>query len=222
MDEDDRPPGRSWWIDALDPVENLRALSDARAFGRRAAEQLADRMAGDGAGAGGNGDGGEQGGPELDALLRRLRADSLRAADLWADLVDGAAAMIGAVASRVPGLGDGAAGRDDDVVLGPVAPGGVARRVFWIDNPAAAPIDDVRPHCGPLRCSDGAELPGAVTFDPMALAPLPARSRCGVEVVVAIPADAAPGRYVTMVLVTNLPAVALPLCVAVAVDEGTG
>ena len=44
MDEDDRPPGRSWWIDALNPMENLRALSDARSFGRRAAEELADRM----------------------------------------------------------------------------------------------------------------------------------------------------------------------------------
>jgi hypothetical protein len=221
MDEDDRPPGRSWWIDALNPVENLRALSDARSFGRRAAEELADRMV-EGPGAGVDGDGAGQGGPELDALLRRLRADSLRAADLWADLVDGAAAMIGAVASRVPGLGNGAAGRDDDVVLGPVAPGGVARRVFWIDNPAAAPVDDVRPHCGPLRASDGAELIDAVAFDPVLLAPLPARSRCGVEVVVTIPGDAAPGRYLTMVLVTNLPAVALPLSVAVAVDEGTG
>ena len=169
-----------------------------------------------------DGDGNSQGGPELDALLRRLRADSLRAADLWADLVDGAAAMIGAVASRVPGLGNGAAGRDDDVALGPVAPGGVARRVFWIDNPAAAPVDDVRPHCGPLRSSDGAELIDAVAFDPVLLAPLPARSRCGVEVVVTIPGDAAPGRYLTMVLVTNLPEVALPLSVAVAVDEGTG
>jgi len=221
MDEEDRPPGRSWWIDALNPVENLRALSDARAFGRRAAEDLADRMT-TGPSDGGNGDRAEPGGPELDALLRRLRSDSLRAADLWADLVDGAAAMIGALAGRVPGLRDSAAAPDDDVVLGPVAPGGVARRVFWIDNPAAAAIDDVRPHCGPLRCSDGTELIDAVTFDPAVLAPLPARSRCGVEVVVTIPPGASPGRYLTVVLVANLPEIALPLRVAVAVAEGTG
>src|SRR5215212_2540493 len=105
MDEDDRPPGRSWWIDALDPAENLRALRDARAFGRRAAEELADRVAPAGPSDGGGADRADDaGGPELDALLRRLRNDSLRAADLWADLVDGAAAMIGAVAARVPGL----------------------------------------------------------------------------------------------------------------------
>ena len=43
-DDRDRSVNRPWWVDALDPVENLRALANVQDFGRIAAEELADRL----------------------------------------------------------------------------------------------------------------------------------------------------------------------------------
>src|SRR4051812_39183988 len=42
----DRPADRSWLTDALAPIENLRVLTDAAAFGRHAGEELPDRLLG--------------------------------------------------------------------------------------------------------------------------------------------------------------------------------
>jgi len=39
-DDRDRSVNRPWWVDALDPVENLRALANVQDFGRIAAEVL--------------------------------------------------------------------------------------------------------------------------------------------------------------------------------------
>ena len=147
--DDERSATGFWWADALNPVENLRALKDVRQFGRRTAEELADRVFA--AGTAGRTDGSDSR-PEtdLDALMRRLRADSVRAADLWSDLFDGAASMVGALAARAPGASSGAS-NPRDLDLGPVLPGDRTSAVFWVHNSSALSIAEVRPHCGPLR-----------------------------------------------------------------------
>jgi hypothetical protein len=213
--DDQRPPPRSWWVDALNPIENLRTLADIQQFGRRAAEDLADRLLTPDL------PDGRQEPPrrseaELDALMRRWRADSALAADLWSNLIEGAAAMISIVAARIPGVGPEAAPDRRDIELGPASPGDVASAVFWVHNSSATAVNDVRPHCSPPRSHQGEEL-GAevVSFDPAVFDPLPARSSCGVEVKVAVPPTASPGTYATVVLVSNVPALYLPLNVAV-------
>jgi hypothetical protein len=79
-DDRDRPVNRPWWVDALDPVENLRTLANVQDFGRLAAEELADRLL-----AGGDG---RPGGPgkdapdaDLEQLARRLQAEAVRAGE---------------------------------------------------------------------------------------------------------------------------------------------
>jgi hypothetical protein len=67
-----------------------------------------------------------------------------------------------------------------------------------------------------LRAHTGVELPAAILhFDPVALAPLPGRSSCGLEVHCETPAGTPPGRYVTMILASGLPGLHLPLIVVV-------
>jgi hypothetical protein len=213
--DDERSAPGYWWADALNPVENLRALKDVRQFGRRTAEDLADRVFA--AGASGRTSDGSDGRPEtdLDALMRRLRADSVRAADLWSDLFDGAASMVGALAARAPGA-PSAASNPRGLELGPVAPGDRTSAVFWVHNSSALGIAEVRPHCAPLRSHLGTELPAdAVAFDPPSLDPLPPRSSCGIEVAVTLPPSTVPGTYVTVVLVSNVPDLYLPLTVDV-------
>ena len=150
--------------------------------------------------------------PDFDALLHRLRADSMRAADLWADLVDGAATMIGAIVGRAPRPGSNQTAQGRHIDLGTVSPGAIATATFWIHNSSACPVDDVRPHSAPLRSHRGDELgPDIVSFDPDTLRPLPARSSCGVEVSVAVPTTAVPSTYFTVVLVANVPEMFLPM-----------
>lgn len=216
--DDQRPPPRSWWVDALNPIENLRALADIQQFGRRAAEDVADRFRA------ADSPDGHQDQPrrpeaDFDALLRRWRTDSALAADLWSDLIEGAAAMVSLVAARVPGVGSGAAPDRRDIEVGPARPGEVASAIFWVHNSSATAVNDVRPHCAAPRSHQGEEL-GAdvVSFDPAVFDPLPARSSCGVEVMVAVPRTATPGTYATVVLVSNVPALYLPLNVAVVAE----
>jgi hypothetical protein len=215
--DDQRPPPRSWWVDALNPIENLRTLADIQQFGRRAAEDLADRFV---ASDSSNGQQDQQRGPEadFDALLRRWRADSALAADLWSDLIEGAASMVSLVAARMPGVGS-APPDHRDIALGPTSPGEVASAIFWVHNSAATAVNDVRPHCSPPRSHQGEEL-GAdvVSFEPAVFDPLPARSSCGVEVTVAVPPTASPGTYATVVLVSNVPDLYLPLHVTVVAE----
>jgi hypothetical protein len=209
-DWDDRAPRQSWWADALDPVENLRVLADARQFGRRAAEELADRVLVVGPAANGRGDGAA--GADLDSLARRFRADSVRAAELLADLIDGGAALFGELAGRWPGFEPNRGESSPEIHPPPVSPGDVATAVFWVHNSSAAPVRDVRPHCAPLRSHVGDELEAAaVVFDPPVLDPLPARSRCGIEVRVTVPSDRPPATYATIVFVTNVPDMHLPM-----------
>ena len=64
QDDQDRSMNRPWWVDALDPVENLRTLANVQDFGRLAAEELADRLL-----AGRDGDGAPTGTAASDAEL---------------------------------------------------------------------------------------------------------------------------------------------------------
>jgi hypothetical protein len=91
-----------------------------------------------------------------------------------------------------------------------------------VRNPSAVPVHGVRPHLSAPRSHLGEELPvAAVTFDPPAFDPLPPRSVCCVELHVDVPAGTAPGRYLTVVLLSRLPHVAQPLHVDV-LDPDTG
>lgn len=210
-DDFDGTASRPWWIDALDPVENLRTLTNVQDFGRQAAEEVADRLLA-------RGDGGRE--PPLsdadrDRLARRFQAEAARAGEVVANLLDLLATLVGDLSPRLA-RGPGPAPGSGPVLLEAVTPGAQAAAVFWIHNTAPTAIPAVRPHCGTLRSHLGQELAaGAVRFDPEVLDPLPARSSCGVEVRCRIPPDAAPGDYASLILVSNLPELSLPLWVAV-------
>jgi hypothetical protein len=218
-DDQDRPANRPWWVDALDPVENLRTLANVQDFGRLAAEELADRLLARGDGRpGGSGEGAA--GADLDQLARRLQAEAARAGEAWVSAVEIMAAMTGALAGRL-------AGRDRPgpaaVRLEAVRPGAEAIGVFYVHNTEPVPVASVRPHCAPLRSHLGHELAaGAVRFDPEVLEPLPARSSCGIEVRACVPPGTAPGTYVSVILVANVPGLYLPLQVTVAAAEAEG
>jgi hypothetical protein len=219
-DDQDRPANRPWWVDALDPIENLRTLANVQDFGRLAAEDLADRLLARGDGRpGGSGEGPAD--ADLDQLARRLQAEVARAGEAWVGVVEILAAMTGALAGRLAG-GDGAEppGGPAAVRLEGVRPGAEATGVFYVHNLAPVPVATARPHCAPLRSHLGQELPaGAVRFDPGALEPLPARSSCGIEVRASVPPGTAPGVYVSVILVANVPELYLPLQVTVADAE---
>jgi hypothetical protein len=222
-DDRDRPVNRPWWVDALDPVENLRTLANIQDFGRLAAEELADRLLA-------RGDG-RPGGPvevaadaDLDQLARRLQAETVRAGEAWVNVVEVLAAMTGALAGRLAGRdGSEPAGGPAAVRLEAVRPGAEAAGVFYVHNLAPVPVAAARPHCAPLRSHLGQELPaGAIRFDPGVLEPLPARSSCGIEVRACVPPGTAPGVYVSVILVSNVPELYLPLQVTVAAVEAEG
>jgi hypothetical protein len=204
-------PRRAWWLDSLNPVENLQALADVQRFGRRTAERIADRMVA--ASEDGIDDGADE---DLGALARRFRADTARVTDLWADLVDRAIEVVSTLASRATG---GAAEQDDgerELLLGPVAPGQTATTVFWVHNPTPIPVPAVEAHCAPPRSHLCHELaPSSISFDPPGFDTLPARSSCGVEITVTVPPGTAPATYGTMVFLSNVRDFSLPLTVAV-------
>ena len=213
-DDRDRSANRPWWVDALDPVENLRALANVQDFGRLAAEELADRLlaTGDGRDASPTGAAGTE--AELEQLVRRFQAEAVRAGDTWASFVELFATLVG-VLSRLPRR-PGAAPGPVPVVLEAAAPGTEATAVFYVHNTSATAVGGVRPHCAPLRSHLGHELAaGAVRFDPEVVDPLPPRGSCGIEVRCQVPPDAAPGTYVSVVLVANVPGLYLPLQVTV-------
>jgi hypothetical protein len=217
-DNGDESARRSWWTDALDPAENLRALTDVQEFGRRAVEDLADRILGSSKAQ-------RPLGPralpeaELDDLVRALRTDAGRAADMWVGFLDNLARLLGIVATQVSRpAADGAA--STTVVLEATPPGGTTTGVFWVHNTSAASVRSVRPHCAPLRSHDGCELAtDTITFDPPQLDPLPPRSSCGIEMALAVPTSAVPGTYLSVILATNLPGLYLPLHVTVRAED---
>jgi hypothetical protein len=222
-DDQDRSASRPWWVDALDPVENLRTLANVQDFGRLAAEELADRLlARDGGRPGGPGDGAPE--ADLDQLARRLQAEAARAGEAWVNLVEVLAAMTGALAGRLAGRGGAERpGGPGPVRLEAVRPGGEATGVFYVHNTTPVPVAAARPHCVPLRSHLRHELaPGAVRFDPEVLEPLPARSSCGIEVRARVPPGTVPGTYVSVILVSNVPELYLPLEVTVAAAEAEG
>jgi hypothetical protein len=217
-DEDDREPraSRSWWIDAIDPVGNIRALADAQTFGRRAAEELADRVLNEQRSRGPGDDGPPD---DLDQALRRLRADVVRAGELSIGIFDDLARLLGSVAHGRSGTARPER-KPAEVVLPGAAAGAETNGLFWIHNTSAVPVPAVRPHALPLRSHSGDELPaGAVRFDPAILAPLPARSSCGIDVRVSLPPDTRPGTYVSIILVENVAEMHLPLRVTVQATE---
>ena len=222
-DEQDRPANRPWWADALDPVENLRTRAGVQDFGRLAAEELADRLLaqGDGRDGGPRGDASDA---ELDQLARRLQAETVRAGEAWVNVVEVLAAMAGALTGRLAGrAGPDSPGGPAPLRLGTVRPGAEATAVFYVHNTASVPVPAARPHCALLRSHLGHELAaGAVRFDPEVLEPLPARSSCGIEVRACVPAGAPPGTYVSVVLVSNVPELYLPLQLTVVATEAEG
>jgi hypothetical protein len=221
-DDRDRPANRPWWVDALDPVENLRTLAGVQDFGRLAAEELADRLLAQGDGR----DGPRDGAPDLDLdqLARRLQAETVRAGEAWVNVVEVLAAMAGVLTGRLAGrAGNEPPGGPAPLRLEAVRPGAEATAVFHVHNTGPVPVPAARPHCAPLRSHLGHELAaGAVRFDPEVLEPLPARSSCGIEVRACVPAGTAPGTYVSVVLVSNVPELYLPLQLTVVATEAEG
>ena len=223
LNDRDRPANRPWWVDALDPVENLRTLANVQDFGRLAAEELADRLLARGDGRHG-GPGENAADADLDQLARRLQAEAVQAGEAWVNVVEVLAAMTGVLAGRLVGRdGSEPAGGPAAVRLEVVRPGAEAAGVFYVHNAAPVPVAAARPHCAPLRSHLGRELPaGAIRFDPEVLEPLPARSSCGIEVRACVPPGTAPGAYVSVILVSNVPELYLPLQVTVAAVEAEG
>lgn len=212
-DDRDRSVNRPWWVDALDPVENLRALANVQDFGRIAAEELADRLLAGRDGRDGSPTGAAASEAELDQLVRRFQAEAIRAGDTWANFIDLFATLVG-VLSRLPRRAGPAPG-PAPVALA-ATPGAEAAAVFYVHNTSATAVGGVRPHCAPLRSHLGDELAAdAVRFDPEAVDPLPPRGSCGIEVRCRVPPGAAPGTYVSVILVSNVPELYLPLQVTV-------
>ena len=208
-DDRDRSANRPWWVDALDPVENLRALANVQDFGRIAAEELADRLLAGRDGRDGTPTGAAASQAELDQLVRRFQAEAIRAGDTWANFIDLFASLVG-VLSRLPGRAGPAPG--PAAVALAATPATEATAVFYVHNTSAAAVGGVRPHCAPLRSHLGDELAAdAVRFDPEVVDPLPPRGSCGIEVRCRVPPGAAPGRYVSVILVSNVPELYLPL-----------
>ena len=203
--------------DAFDP----NAFAETVDFGRRIVREVGERadfFAGPG-GPGGPGLTAPEGaGSERDDLLRRLRVNGARAAELGIELIEDAIALIGLIAARSsPDDADGG-----QTVRVSTSPGAEGATVFWIHNAAAVPMEGVRPHVGALRSHRGDEVaPAAVTFDPPVLDPLPARSRCGIEIRVTPPAATPPGTYDTVILVANAPGVCLPLRLTIGDPDAT-
>jgi hypothetical protein len=222
-DDPDRPANRPWWADALDPVENLKILANVQDFGRLAAEELADRLLAQGDGGdGGTGEGATD--ADLDQLARRLRAEAIRAGEAWVGLVEVLAAMTGALTGRLARRAEaGPAGGPAPVRLAVAGAGMEATAVFYVHNTGPVPVATARPHCAPLRSHLGQELAAsAVRFDPAVLEPLPARSSCGIEVRACAPPGTAPGTYVSVILVSNVPELYLPLQLTVTAVEAEG
>jgi hypothetical protein len=212
-DDRDRSVNRPWWVDALDPVENLRALANVQDFGRIAAEELADRLLAGRDGHDGSPTGAAVSEAELDQLVRRFQAEAIRAGDTWANFIDLFATLVG-VLGRLPRRAGPAPG-PAPVALA-TTPGTEATAVFYVHNTSATAVGEVRPHCAPLRSHLGHELAAdALRFDPEAVDPLPPRGSCGIEVRCRVPPDAAPGTYVSVILVSNVPEMYLPLRVTV-------
>ena len=209
---------RAWWADAFDPVENLRALADVQAFGRQAAEDLADRILawGDGRDPGGRQhDGDEAASSELADVAAQMRRDAMLAGEVSARLIEHAVRLVGILVDRLPPRprSDGSATTVDMPAVGP---GEETSAVFWVHNTSAAVVPGVRPHCAPPRSHQGFEMsPRAVQFDPPVLDPVPARSSCGFEIRLRVPPDAPPGSYVSVVMAANVPDLYLPLRVTV-------
>lgn len=208
-DDRDRSANRPWWVDALDPVENLRALANVQDFGRIAAEELADRLLAGRDGRDGTPTGAATSEAELDQLVRRFQAEAIRAGDTWANFIDLFATLVG-VLSRLPRRAGPAPG-PAPVALA-ATPATEATAVFYVHNTSAAAVGGVRPHCAPLRSHLGDELAAdAVRFDPEVVDPLPPRGSAGIEVRCRVPPGAAPGTYVSIILVSNVPELYLPL-----------
>lgn len=213
---------RSWLADALDPLENLRALADVQAFGRQAAEDLADRVLAWGEGGGGGGGALANGaspspgpGSGVADVMERLRGDAVVAGEVSIRLVEHAMTLLGILLERLPaGVSSGSPAEALDLSV--AGTGEVAAAVFWVHNTSAAVVASVRPHCAPPRSHHGHELAAdAVAFDPPMLDPLPARSTCGIEVSVRVPRDTPAGRYSSIVMASNVPDLYLPLHVTV-------
>ncbi|HKR52547.1 MAG TPA: hypothetical protein VJT72_23810 [Pseudonocardiaceae bacterium] len=214
----DRSTNGSWWADAFDPVENVRAMVDAQGLGRRVVEDLADQLLASGDRLNGGAGGTRLPNGDLNQLLRQFRADATLAGDVVGSVLDNTSSLLSILINRL--LGSEAQAGVTSLVLDAVSPGAETAGVFWVHNTSPAAVPAVRPHCAPLRSHLGCELaPAALRFDPQVLDPLPARSSCGIEVRLRVPPSTAPDTYVSVILASNVPELYLPLCVTVLAGE---
>ena len=98
QDDQDGSTNRPWWVDALDPVENLRTLANVQDFGRQAAEELADRLLTRG---GQHGDA-TLSEADLDRLVRRFQTEAARAGEILVNLIELFATLVSALGARPP------------------------------------------------------------------------------------------------------------------------
>jgi len=188
-------PLHSWAVGMAEPLDpgsvQRRAVASAAA--------VVDRMLGAPNGNGRPHDGG------------RARADLDRLLDSY---VESARALFDAALDAVvPAL---TSSPDDGLVIGPVAPGGVASVPLFLhvlDGPPAPPAPL---HVAPLTRHDGAALAVDVAFDPPVVDTQTPRTRQTVTVTVVVAAAADPGQYHGYVLARGLPEIALALRIDVA------
>ncbi len=153
---------------------------------------------------------GADGGRPVD--VGRLRGDVVRAADTFSELLR---ALLDAGFDAMDEL----ARRPPSRPATCVSPGEVAALRCTVHNGDREPARAVRPHVRQLVSDGGELLDAAVTVRPESL-DLEPYERADLAVEVAVPGDAAPGRYHGLLLVAGLRDVASAITVDVAAPDG--
>jgi len=142
----------------------------------------------------------------------RVRADATRAAETFSELMR---ALLDVGFDAIDELARRPASRPTASSV----PGGVARLHCTVHNERGEAAQGVRPHVPQLVSDGGGVLAGVVTVRPDRLDVEP-HERVTLEVEVATPSDAAPGRYHGLLLVAGLPELACAVTIDVAHDAG--
>lgn len=212
------------WASVLDPVANARALEQIQRRGVQAAGELVDRLvaAVDGArerDGTSNGD---------DAPSPSGPWDGADLLGVWADLVTRTLQAMVRLSvpdeeQREPPTGgpvwvDAVSGRGSGAVALVVDPsaGTSASVELWLHNASERAVGRLRLHVGELRSPDGRMLPdGVVTFEPVSVDELLARSSRGVSVSIVSPEPLAAGRYRGLLQADGADEVTVPVEVTV-------
>jgi hypothetical protein len=171
--------------------------------------------------------------PETHELLNRFRTDAHQIVDLVLDIVGTSFDTVGRIADGGVSIGV-PLGRtaDDKAARRPasggstgsvsvldasetVAAGETARLSMSVNNSADSATEPFSLVASDLVSNEGARIPSdSVTFEPLSVT-IPANASERVEIVVAVPADVAPGTYAGLVQATNLGPVRAVLTLAV-------